>query len=252
MQQENYIEQDDMKKNVLITGATRGLGLSMSIVLANAGYNVIATGRKISEGLRLAMEDSPENMHFYAFDFCHLDQIQGFVRQITKNHGHLYGLLNNAALGHDGILATMHDTDIEQLIRVNVQAPILLTKYASRSMLIERQGRIINISSIIASTGFNGLSVYGATKASMVGFTKSLARELSKAYITVNAIAPGYMATDMTQALQDNKLDAIIRRSPMKKLVEPIDVAHGALYLLSDEAKMVTGITLTVDAGSTA
>ena len=107
-------------------------------------------------------------------------------------HGRPYALINNAALSTEGILGTMHETDIERLIKVNIEAPILMSKYVSRSMLLNRNGRIINVDSIIGQTGFNGLSVYGATKASLGGFTLSLARELGKAGITVNTVAPGY------------------------------------------------------------
>lgn len=119
-------------------------------------------------------------------------------------------------------------------------------------MLINQQGRIINVSSIIASTGFSGLSVYGATKAAMTGFTKSLAREVGKAGITVNTIAPGYMETDMTTGLEGEKLDSIRRRSPLGHLATATDVAQAISYLLSEKAANITGTTLTIDAGSTA
>lgn len=150
------------------------------------------------------------------------------------------------------MLATLHERDIGQLIRVNVEAPILLSKYLLRPMLMNRTGRIINISSIIATTGFSGLSVYGATKAAMSGFTRSLSREVGKAGITVNTIAPGYMETDMTSALQGEKLESIKRRSPLGNLANAQDVAHAVMYLLSDKASNITGSTITVDAGSTA
>ena len=160
--------------------------------------------------------------------------------------------MNNAALGRDSVLATQHETEIGELIRVNIEAPILLTKYLVRPMLIERGGRIINVSSIIASTGFSGLSVYGATKAALIGFTRSLAREVGRGGVTVNAVAPGYMETDMTGGLAGEKLAAIRRRSPLGHLAQPLDVAHAVSYLLSDRAANVTGTTLTIDAGSTA
>ncbi|MDN3683969.1 SDR family NAD(P)-dependent oxidoreductase [Vibrio sinaloensis] len=129
------------------------------------------------------------------------------IKVITKEHGRIYGLVNNAALGHDGVLATMHESDISSLIRVNIEAPILMTKYVSRSMLLNGTGRIVNVGSIIGSTGFNGLSVYGATKSALGGFTKSLARELGKSQITVNTLAPGYMETNMTEGLVGDKLE---------------------------------------------
>ena len=146
----------------------------------------------------------------------------------------------------------MHETDIHELIKVNIEAPILLTKYLSRSMLLNRNGRIVNIGSIIGSTGFNGLSVYGATKSALGGFTKSLSRELGKANITVNVVAPGYMKTQMTEGLQGNKLSSIIRRSPLGRLADVSDAAAAVDYLLSEGASSVTGSIITVDAGSTA
>ena len=161
-------------------------------------------------------------------------------------------MVNNAAIGHDGVLATMHEKDIFQLVTTNVTAPILLTKYASRSMLINGTGRIVNVGSIIGSTGFNGLSVYGATKSALSGFTKSLAREVGKANITVNTLAPGYMETAMTAGLQGDKLASIKRRSPLGRLANVDDAASAVVFLLSDAAASITGTTLTVDAGSTA
>lgn len=241
-----------MNKSVLISGATRGLGLAIAKRLLADGYQVIGIGRSDTEATRELLQVYQNRFHFYQVDLLHTADIKNFVRLVVKNHGRLYGLVNNAALGHDGVLATMHESEISQLIKVNIEAPILLSKYASRSMLINRNGRIINISSIIASTGFNGLSVYGATKAAMVGLTKSLSRELGKGGITVNNVAPGYMATDMTVGLQGGKLESIIRRSPMRKLAETSDVADAVAYLLSSGAKMITGTTITVDAGSTA
>ncbi|WP_104401006.1 SDR family NAD(P)-dependent oxidoreductase [Vibrio penaeicida] len=241
-------------QNVLVTGATRGLGLSIARLLKTEGYNVIATGRKLTPELKESIEDDSAsgNIHFHAFDMKNTSEIHEFVKTLTKEHGHFYGLVNNAALGHDGVLATMHDSQIEELVQVNVLSAILLTKYMSRSMLLNRKGRVINVSSIIASTGFNGLSVYGATKAALSGFTRSLSRELGKSRITVNTIAPGYMETDMTSGLQGEKLKSIKRRSPLGKLAGVDDVAHSVSFLLSDKAVSMTGSTVTVDAGSTA
>jgi 3-oxoacyl-[acyl-carrier protein] reductase len=146
----------------------------------------------------------------------------------------------------------MHESDISRALRVNVEAPILITKYLLRPMLINQRCRIINISSIIGTTGFNGLAVYGASKAALNGFTKSLSREVGKANITVNSVAPGYMSTDMTKNLQGDKLKSIKRRSPLGELASVDDVANMINYLLSEEAKMITGTIMTVDAGSTA
>ncbi|MFN4043804.1 SDR family NAD(P)-dependent oxidoreductase [Limnobacter sp.] len=239
-------------KTVVITGATRGLGLATALQAVTEGYRVIAVGRNLSNELDQAIKQKPELLSFEQFDLSNVEKIHEFATYISKKYGRLWGLVNNAALGTDGVLATLHEKDIGQLIRVNVEAPILLSKYLLRPMLMNRAGRIINISSIIATTGFSGLSVYGATKAAMSGFTRSLSREVGKAGITVNTIAPGYMETDMTSGLQGEKLESIKRRSPLGHLAKAEDVAHAVTYLLSDKASNITGSTITVDAGSTA
>ena len=236
---------------ILVTGGTRGLGFAISKRLFASGYRVIVVGRRCSPGCDRWIKAS-ENVHFEEFDLNEVKDIHKFSQHIHKTYGRLYGLVNNAALGLDGVLATMHESDISTALRVNVEAPILLTKYLVRPMIINKTGRVINISSIIGSTGFKGLAVYGATKAAMNGFTKSLSREVGRAGITVNSVAPGYMATDMTEGLQDEKLEAIKRRSPLGQLAHVDDVASMVNYLMSDEAKMITGAVMTVDAGSTA
>lgn len=239
-------------KNIVITGATRGLGLAIARQAISEGYKVIAIGRSLSDELSATLGEFPEAICFERYDFNKLEDIHNFAIHLAKTYGRLWGLVNNAAIGTDGILATLHERDIGELLRVNIEAPILLTKYLLRPMLMNRAGRIINISSIIASTGFSGLSVYGATKAAMSGFTRSLSREVGKAGITVNTVSPGYMATDMTSALQGSKLESIKRRSPLGHLVRAEDVAHAVTYLLSEKAGRITGSTITVDAGSTA
>ena len=240
------------KKIILISGGTRGLGIEITKLLINNNYKVIVTGRTSNEDIENLIKLNQENIFFESFDLKNIEKIKNFISNLSKKYGRSYGLINNAAVGYDGVLATMHESQISELLKINIEAPILLSKYVSRMMLLNNEGRIINISSIIATTGFNGLSVYGATKSALIGFTKSLSRELGRANITVNCISPGYMETEMTTGLNESKLASIKRRSPMKKLVELEDVAHAAIYLLSNEASSVTGITITVDAGSTA
>jgi 3-oxoacyl-[acyl-carrier protein] reductase len=241
-----------MMKVVVVTGATRGLGLAIAKQCIADGYKVVAVGRTMTEPLASLLQSYPERIVFEPYDFFVTAGIHGFAVGIVKRHGRPWGLVNNAAIGTDGILATLHERDIADLITINIQAPVLLTKYLLRSMLLNRGGRIVNVSSIIASTGFNGLSVYGATKAAMAGFTKSLAREVGRANITVNILAPGFMETDMTLSLEGEMLASVKRRSPLGHLVSVEDVAHAASFLLSDKASCVTGTTLTVDAGATA
>ncbi len=240
----------DTSKTVLITGGTRGLGLATAARLSKDGYCVIAAGRNATPELMSLCKGG--DVHYEPLDLADHTSLHEFVNRIIRKHGHLYGLVNNAALGHDGVLATMHDSQIESLISVNLTATIILTKYAVRSMLLRHEGRIVNISSIIASTGFNGLSVYAATKSALNGFTRSLARELGKASITVNSVAPGYMQTDMTGSLEGEKLESIKRRSPLGRLATVTDSAAAISWLLGPDAKSITGTTITVDAGSTA
>lgn len=246
------LREINMKPIVIITGATKGLGLATSAELVRLGYIVVGISRSITVEFSKLMEANRDSIFFYAFDFHNTDEISSLVKTIVKKHGRPYALVNNAALGHDGVLGTMHETDIKSLIAVNIEAPILLTKYVSRSMLLNRKGRVVNVGSIIGSTGFNGLSVYGATKSALEGFTKSLSREVGKANVTVNTVAPGYMETAMTEGLQGDKLASIKRRSPLGKLAKVDDAAKAIAFLLSDGAESITGTTLTVDAGSTA
>ncbi|AYO15866.1 SDR family oxidoreductase [Vibrio owensii] len=239
-------------KNIIITGCAKGLGLEIAKMLAEAGYKVLGVSRTLTDEYQQLQLTYPESVFFYQYDFFEVRGISALVKLITKEHGRIFGLVNNAALGHDGVLATMHESDISSLIKVNIEAPILLTKYVSRSMLLNRSGRIVNVGSIIGSTGFNGLSVYGATKSALGGFTKSLARELGKSQITVNTLAPGYMETNMTEGLVGDKLEKIKRRSCLGRLANVKDAAGMALFLLSEDASGITGAIFTVDAGSTA
>jgi len=241
------------QRTVIVTGGTRGLGLAVTARLAADGYDVVATGRKLSPQLEEIIAGYPDGrVRFAAVDFENTSGIRETVKRILGESKPVFGLVNNAAIGDDGVLATMHDSQIERMLQVNCLAPILFTKYVCRSMLTKGDGRIVNISSIIASTGFSGLSVYAASKAAMVGFTKSLARELGKANITVNAIAPGYMSTDMTQGLQGEKLKQIEGRSPLSRLAQTADVAAAVGFLMGPGGRSITGATITVDAGSTA
>ncbi|MDU0355714.1 SDR family oxidoreductase [Paraglaciecola aquimarina] len=241
-----------MTDYVIVTGASKGLGLEICKQALTAGYAVVAIARTLSAELQALSESTPEHCHFIQADLSDLEKIPALCRQIIKQFGRPYGLINNAAVGHDGVLATMPNNEIDNVMRLNVQSPMLLSKYLLRSMLLNRTGRIINISSIIAKTGFNGLSVYAASKAALEGFTKSLAREVGKAGITVNCVALGYMQTDMTDSLQGDKLATIKRRSPLGKLATVEDAAAMVIFLLSDKSSSITGTVMTVDAGSTA
>ncbi len=241
--------------NVLVTGGSRGIGLAIVRRLAAAGYNVIAVARRESAELRDAIRDlkpGAGGLHFKACDLSAIEAIPAFVKSLRDEFGAIYGLVNKAGLGTEGLLATMHNSEIEALVRLNVLSPVILTKYVVRHMMADGQGRIVNMSSIIASTGYNGLSVYGATKAAATGFTRSLAREVGKLDITVNAIAPGFIATELTQGLTDDDRKRIAGRSALRRLPEADDVAALVDYLLGEGGRNITGSVLTVDAGNTA
>ena len=218
---------------------------------------MIAVARRESDELREAIgratkQGSGAHCISVAFDLSETDAIPAFVKSLRDEFGAIYGLVNNAGIGTEGLLATMHNSEIEALMRLNVLSPIILTKYVVRHMMADGGGRVINMSSIIASTGYNGLSVYGATKAAATGFTRSLAREVGKLGITVNAIAPGFVDTELTQSLGAEQKQRIAGRSALRRLPETDDVARMVEYLLGEGGRNITGAVLTVDAGNTA
>ena len=238
-------------KTVVVTGVSRGLGLATCRRLVADGFKVIGLSRSLSTQYRELVDSAPKQVMFRPSDLADLGRIPELARELNRLYGPVFGLVNNAGIGLDGVLATMHQSDIEAVIRTNLMAPIVLTKYISRTMLGHGEGRIINISSIIARTGFHGLSVYAASKGGLEGFTRSLARELGKLKITVNCVAPGYMETEMTSGIGPDKLESIRRRAPLG-LPIPEDVAGAISYLLGPDGARVTGTVITVDGGNTA
>jgi 3-oxoacyl-[acyl-carrier protein] reductase len=236
-------------RNVIVTGGSRGLGLSVARRLAAEGYRAIAVARKPGDPV---CQDGRGAIEFVPFDLAGIDQIPGFVSKLHKEFGPIYGLVNNAGIGTDGALSMMQNSQIENLIRINTLSPIVLTKYVVRRMMADGGGRIVNVASIAAFTGYSGLSVYAATKASLVGFTKSLAREVGRMGVNVNAVAPGFMDTEMTQGMDSERRQQIVRRSPLRRFPCLEDVASSVEFLLGEKARNITGTVLTVDAGATA
>ena len=241
-------------RNVIITGGSRGLGLAMVRTLAQAGYRSIAVARSMGSELSEAMQTAQGSggIEFRACDLADTSQISSLVRSLRADFGPIYGLVNNAGLGTSGMLGNMRDQDIQRLIQLNTLSPILLSKYVVRGMMLQKEGRIVNISSIVASTGYSGLAVYSATKAALIGFTRSLAREVGQLGITVNALAPGFIVTEMTHEMQESQREQIARRSALKRMPEPIDVARSVEFLLGEAGRNITGTTITIDAGNTA
>lgn len=243
-------------RNVIVTGGSRGLGLGIVRRLIESGFRAIVIARKESDKLEAtrieAEQTHPGSLHFLPFDLAQVEGIPDLVKKIRKDFGPIYGLVNNAGMSADGVLALTSTHQIEQVVRLNTISPMVLTKYVVRFMMADGGGRIVNISSVTAFTGYSGLAVYAATKASLIGFTRSLAREVGRTGVTVNAVAPGFVSTDMTQAMTEESRQQIARRSALKRLVDVEDVANAVDFLLSDRSRNITGTVITVDAGNTA
>ena len=243
-------------RNVVVTGGSRGLGLAIVRRLICEGYCAISVARQMNDQLASAIEHAghahPGSLHFRPFDLADVQAIPQFVASLRKEFGPIYGLVNNAATGSDGALAMMPNGQIERAVRVNTLSPIVLTKYIVRHMMADGGGRVVNVASIVGFTGYSGLSVYSATKAALIGFTRSLAREVGPLRVNVNAVAPGFLDTEMTEGLDGEHREQVMRRSALRRFAEVDDVADAVEFLLGSKAKSITGTVLTVDAGATA
>jgi 3-oxoacyl-[acyl-carrier protein] reductase len=236
-------------RNVLVTGGTRGIGLAIAQTLVGAGFHVVVIARNPSSAIAGA---DPIRCSFVTGDLANLDTLSRLAVTLRERFGPIYGVVNNAGIGTSAILATMPDLQIAQIVQMNVTAPITLTKYLIRSMMSAREGRVVNISSIVARTGYSGLSAYSASKAAIEGFTRSLAREVGPLGITVNAVAPGFVDTEMTHGLTEKHRQRIRRRSALQRMTTVSDIANAVTFLMGDKASGITGTVMTVDAGNTA
>lgn len=243
-------------RNVIVTGASRGIGLGIARKLSGKTTRVIAIARSSSPDLTGSIEKAesccPGSLQFRACDLAQVEGIADLVKSLRKEFGPIHGLVNNAGTSVEGTLAMTKISEMERLLRLNTLSPMVMTKAVVRYMMADGGGRIVNISSVTALTGYSGLSVYSASKASLLGFTRSLAREVGRMGVTVNAVAPGFVDTEMTRSLKEEDRQQIVRRSALKRLVEVDDVANAVEFLLGDAAKNITGTVLTVDAGNTA
>lgn len=237
---------------IVVTGGTRGLGLEIvHTLLERTEFSVIVVARALSDEVSRLCQSG--RVQFIAFDLSRVDIIYELARDISVLAGdNLYGLINNAAIGGDGVLATQHEKDIERLINTNQVAPILLSKYLGRKMLRSRRGHIVNVSSIVARTGYSGLSVYASTKAALLGFSRSLSREYGKYGICVNSILPGFMETEMTSSIGGDSLAKIARRSPTRSLPSTIGVARMVAEIVRTEDYSINGSEFVIDAGNSA
>ena len=239
---------------VIVSGASRGLGLALVTDLIAVGHAVAACSQGRSDEIGALEATHAERFAWFPVDIGQPDAIETFVpAALARFPGvPLWGLVNNAGTAVEGILPTLPVVEIERVLQVNLTGAICLARAVLRQMLRRPgPGRIVNVSSITGSRGYTGLSAYAASKAGLDGFTRALAREVGRRGITVNSVAPGYMQTRLSGTLDDKQLDQIVRRTPMNRLCELRDVVPVIRFLLSEEARFVTGQTLTVDGGLT-
>jgi len=241
----------NQKKTVVVTGASRGLGLAICTELLKENYFVVAISRTMSDELSRLCEAQQQSIAYKPYDLADLDGIHTLCKSITDAYGRPYALVNNAAVGFDGVLATMHNSEISTLLNINVQAPILLSKYLSRSMMLNRTGRIINISSIDGLQAKNSLSAYASSKWGMRGLTKSAALEFGKYGIRVNTVHPGGINTSMgdQEAIEGDELNVFYQNQAIPRVGTPSEVARMSLFLASDDASYSTGSEFKVDGG---
>ena len=236
-------------KIILITGANRGIGHNILKKISNNGYTVIGTSRTESglENISNTLENT--NGEGMIMDVTNQESIDQAVSNIKEKYGVIYGLVNNAGITQDNLLMRMTDKEWSSVIDTNLTSLYRVTKSVVKDMMKARIGRIINIGSIVGLMGNAGQSNYSATKAGLLGFTKSLARELSSRNINVNSVSPGFIETDMTKALSSDQIDALTKNIPLGRIASPEEVSNVINFLLSDESSYITGENINVNGG---
>ena len=236
-------------KVVAVSGGSKGLGAAIVQSFLDAGHQVATFSRSRNRQVDYWLEQFPDNFYYKEMDQTDSAACKQFVISVEEKFGTVQILINNAGVASTSLLALADDESIDSVIDLNLKGTFSLTRQVTRSMLSLDWGRIINISSIIGLSGYRGLSVYGATKAGLDGFTRAMARELGARNITVNSVAPGYLTTEMTEELDSNQHRQIVKRTPLGRLGEPDDVTGLILFLCSEKAGFITGQVMVVDGG---
>ena len=235
----------------VITGAGRGIGRAVALKFAAEGANIVCVSRTAENSQKVAAEIEAlgRRAWAYAVDVADSSAVTAAAEKILQEAGKVDILVNNAGVTRDGLLMRLSEEDWDTVLNTNLRGAFLFTKAFSRSFLKQRSGRILNIASVIGLMGNAGQCNYAASKAGLIGFTKSVAKEFASRGITVNAVAPGFIETDMTAALSLELRVELLKRIPLNTLGQPDDVAEAALFLASPGARYITGQVLTVDGG---
>ena len=236
---------------VLVTGASRGIGADIADALGKAGATVIGTATSASgaEAISARLADAGIKGRGIVLDVCDTEQIRATEKDISGKEGAVTILVNNAGITRDNLLMRMKDDEWDSVVATNLSAAFHVSRAFLRGMMKARRGRIINMASVVGAMGNAGQANYAATKAGLMGFSKSLAREVGSRGITVNVVAPGFIETDMTAAMPEEQRDALTGQIPLQRLGAPVDIAAAVLYLSSPAGAYVTGQTLHVNGG---